>query len=338
MPGEDANASAPAPSDQNPNDASVRETAAAAATNAVKRKNRGNLRKRPAPDSDNEGGDGSGGGGEAVRRQQKAREAPLAFTTKRDDKAELFKFESSGAARVRGDSGATRALETETEFDRDNRAIKERALQQAAEAAAAGGAPGAAEGAVYRGMTGYTDYRAGFRREDNISGQKATGTHGPLRASAHVRMSIRVDYQPDICKDYKETGYCGFGDACKFLHDRGDYKSGWEIDRDWEAKQKAQRERMLAGGGEDDEDEDKSEEEDDELPFACFICRKPWAECQDPVVTRCKHYFCEQCALLHNAKSKKCFVCEQPTGGIFNVANDILKREKERKRKAEEDS
>ena len=41
----------------------------------------------------------------------------------------------------------------------------------------------------------------------------------------------RFDYQPDICKDYKETGYCGYGDACKFVHDRGDYKSGWEIDR-----------------------------------------------------------------------------------------------------------
>ena len=35
-------------------------------------------------------------------------------------------------------------------------------------------------------------------------------------------------------------------------------------------------------------------EEDDELPFACFICRRVWADAQDPVVTKCKHYFCEQ--------------------------------------------
>lgn len=134
---------------------------------------------------------------------------------------------------------------------------------------------------------------------------------GPLRASTNVRMTVRFDYQPDICKDYKETGYCGCelcpacvarwpsllcspvlalaatsvgqtahaaavlqpcmpggrggtpvpamafagflaacichtphcpppptlpparadGDACKFMHDRGDYKSGWELDR-----------------------------------------------------------------------------------------------------------
>lgn len=57
------------------------------------------------------------------------------------------------------------------------------------------------------------------------------GLHGPLRASSNVRMTVRFDYQPDICKDYKETGFCGYGDACKFVHDRGDYKSGWELDR-----------------------------------------------------------------------------------------------------------
>ena len=23
-------------------------------------------------------------------------------------------------------------------------------------------------------------------------------------------------------------------DTCKFLHDRGDYKSGWELEKEWE--------------------------------------------------------------------------------------------------------
>lgn len=313
----------------------VRQAAAATATNAVKRKNRGNLRKRPAADSDDDGGGGGGDGdgNEAIRKTQKTRDAPLAFSTKREAKAEVFKFESSGTVRVQDDGGATRNLETETETDRDTRAQKERALRLTEEAAAAAAA-GQDGGAVYKGLTGYRDYRAGLRQENTAGALKASGSHGPLRASANVRMSIRVDYQPDVCKDYKETGYCGFGDSCKFLHDRGDYKAGWELDREWEEKQKAQRERMLAGWRPDGEgSEGEEEEEDDDLPFACFICRKPWAEVQDPVVTKCKHYFCEQCALQHNAKSSKCFVCEQPTGGIFNVAHDILKKEKERKRK-----
>ena len=71
----------------------------------------------------------------------------------------------------------------------------------------------------------------GFRREHTIGAEKGTGIHGPLRANVHARMSVRFDYQPDICKDYKETGFCGYGDACKFVHDRSDYKSGWEMER-----------------------------------------------------------------------------------------------------------
>ena len=40
-----------------------------------------------------------------------------------------------------------------------------------------------------------------------------------------------------IAQDYKETGFCGYGDACKFLHDRGDYKSGWQLEKEWDASQ-----------------------------------------------------------------------------------------------------
>lgn len=126
------------------------------------------------------------------------------------------------------------------------RALREQVLAQQAE-------EGGAEGATYKGMNNYRDYRAGFRREQTIGAEKGGGAHGPLRASTNVRMTVRVDYQPDICKDYKETGYCGFGDACKFLHDRGDYKAGYELDREWEEKQKRERERLLtnwAGAGE----------------------------------------------------------------------------------------
>ena len=45
---------------------------------------------------------------------------------------------------------------------------------------------------------------------------------------------MRIDHEPCICKDYKETGFCGFGDSCKFIHDRGDYKMGWQIEREFD--------------------------------------------------------------------------------------------------------
>lgn len=34
---------------------------------------------------------------------------------------------------------------------------------------------------------------------------------GPIRAPTNLRQTVRWDYAPDICKDYKETGFCTFG-------------------------------------------------------------------------------------------------------------------------------
>ncbi|GJR33043.1 zinc finger CCCH domain-containing protein 1 [Tanacetum coccineum] len=103
---------------------------------------------------------------------------------------------------------------------------------------------------------------------------------------------VGFDYQPYICKDYKETGY---GDSCKFMHDRGEDKSGWQMERDWAEADKVRKRKLALKGGDNDEEDEEEEIEDDEdgLPFACFICRQPFV---DPVVTKCKQYFCEHCA------------------------------------------
>lgn len=132
---------------------------------------------------------------------------------------------------------------------------------------------------MYRGQAGYQQF---FEKRDSVGGQKAAGK-GPQRAPAHIRSSVRWDYQPDICKDYKETGYCGFGDSCKFLHDRSDYKAGWEIDREIAKGE--------YGGHKNRNYEIESSDDEEELPFACHICREPFTR---PVVTKCKHYFCEK--------------------------------------------
>eukprot|EP00123_Amoebidium_parasiticum_P017158 comp23734_c0_seq1/m.40937 comp23734_c0_seq1/g.40937 ORF comp23734_c0_seq1/g.40937 comp23734_c0_seq1/m.40937 type:complete len:277 (-) comp23734_c0_seq1:172-1002(-) len=144
---------------------------------------------------------------------------------------------------------------------------------------------------------------------------------GPMRGSTNVRATSRFDYQPDICKDYKETGYCGFGDNCKFLHDRSDYKSGWQLEREWEAGQYAKKEDMTV-----------EEEEEEEIPFACYICREPFT---NPIVTRCNHYFCSKCALDHHRKDKRCFVCNAPTNGIFNTAKTLMDKIRRKEREAE---
>ncbi|XP_074335652.1 zinc finger CCCH domain-containing protein 1-like [Apium graveolens] len=220
----------------------------------------------------------------------------------------VFQFESSSEVQIENDSRATAALETETKFTRDARARHERVLKS-------GG-----DDKVYRGISAYVDHKAGFRRDQTVAGEKVGGSHGPLRASAHIRVSTRFDYQPDVCKDYKESGYCGYGDSCKYLHDRGDYKSGWQLEKEWDEKEKAIQKKLAR---EELGIEEDAEHCDDSLPFECSICSQAF---RDPVVTKCKHYFCEQCALKHHAKNKKCFVCNAPTLGIFNTAQEIRRK------------
>lgn len=120
----------------------------------------------------------------------------------------------------------------------------------------------------YRGMANYLPTMTKSRE---VLDKKMAS--GPVRATASVRTITLVDYQPDVCKDYKETGFCGYGDSCKFMHDRGDYLAGWQLDKlDPDTGVPA-----------------VEEEEEDEVPFACLICRK---EFKEPVVTKCGHYFC----------------------------------------------
>lgn len=140
----------------------------------------------------------------------------------------------------------------------------------------------------------------------------------PDRAPTNIRTTLKIDYQPDVCKDYKETGYCGFGYACKFLHDRSDYKAGWQLDRDWAAKEKERRQRILRGEDPDaGSEEENAEKDDDGLPFACHICRSQFKR---PVVTLCEHYFCEDCVVTRMQKDPTCAVCKKQLRGTLNPA------------------
>ena len=71
------------------------------------------------------------------------------------------------------------------------------------------------------------------------------------------------------------------------------------------------------------------------MPFKCLICRKSF---KNPVVTKCKHYFCESCALGQYRKSTKCYVCGELTSGIFNPAKEIIKMLENAENKGDEDS
>ncbi|KAG6900721.1 hypothetical protein C0993_003747 [Termitomyces sp. T159_Od127] len=119
---------------------------------------------------------------------------------------------------------------------------------------------------------------------------------GPQRSTSTIRTVTIVDYQPDVCKDYKETGY---------------YLAGWQLD-------KLADEATRQPG-----DASESDSDDEDVPFACLICRKHYT---DPVVTRCGHYFCSACAIKRFAKTPKCIACGATTGGMFNRADKIIEK------------
>jgi RING finger protein 113A len=181
----------------------------------------------------------------------------------------------------------------------------------------------------YTGLKGYDEFVN--KRKTNVTQSTAGQLRaGPLKGLSHVRIACRFDYAPAVCKDYKETGWCGFGDSCVFVHDRTDYKMGWELDQEWEEQQRQKEvERDVNYFAVEEEDV----ESDDDLPFACFICRKDF---DIPVVTKCNHYFCEKCAIKQFKKSPACFVCGQNTSGVFNNAKDLLKKIQQKKARMEE--
>lgn len=211
----------------------------------------------------------------------------------------------------------------------------------AATPSVAGGAgPSVADG-TYKGSANYSSF---IQKNPNAPNK----TFGPMKAATNVRTVTVMDFAPDVCKDWKQTGFCGFGDSCKFLHAREDYKQGWELDREWEISTKG---KQLTGrvvsthrkdGGKTAEDAEGDDEDDDELlesiPFACIICKKPY---RDPIITKCGHYFCESCALQRYRKNPSCAACGAGTGGVFNVAKKLtrlLERKRERARKRREEA
>ncbi|CAC5373945.1 RNF113A [Mytilus coruscus] len=283
-------------------------------------------RKRKTSDSDEGKKDSSSDDGNVVvKKEKKERHInPLKQSTRKivrdnvdysseSDKEEKeskmslsYKSSRTGKSEGPGDMGATATVEIDTDLSVDAQAIFERSQQLSKEL------NDKEDDKIYRGINNYAKY---IEKKDTAQGNASSGhvRKGPIRAPAHLRATVRWDYQPDICKDYKETGFCGFGDSCKFLHDRSDYKHGWQLEREMDEGRYGARDATNY--------EISSDEED--LPFKCFICREFFT---NPIKTKCQHYFCEKCALSHYKKSKRCFVCNEQTNGVFNPAKELLSK------------
>ncbi|KAM0672130.1 zinc finger domain-containing protein [Ordospora colligata] len=90
-----------------------------------------------------------------------------------------------------------------------------------------------------------------------------------------------VDMHKMICKPFKETGYCGYGESCKYLHIR------------------------------DSEIEMKHSGVDVDV---CGICKERFDE---KVVAECGHCFCSMCVMKKYRYEDVCVVCGRRTYGRF---------------------
>jgi RING finger protein 113A len=180
-----------------------------------KMRNRSNLRSKNG-NEENENDSSSS----AFLKHHISEENNIVKTTQNEDTTTTYTAPTSSISAVFASTGlttfqysgssATATVEVNTSLDRDYQSIQEK-----------------------KGKT-----------TNDITKSKSLGTFGPMRAPNYLRATSRFDYQPDVCKDYKETGFCGFGDSCKFLHDRSDYKSGWQIEKEWNTKQEEKKRKM----------------------------------------------------------------------------------------------
>ena len=307
-------------------------------------KKRGNkasaMRKRPAPPPSDKDSSSSGSDttddetGTRIKRRKREGVQTSTKTTNNAsrDFSKSTKFNADRNASITANDNATKASTWYTDAalkgsSTDKTASKTPATEDAQQAN---------EDGTYKGSAAY----GSFIQKNPDKNNKHVG---PVKAPTNVRAITVTDFAPDVCKDYKQTGFCGFGDSCKFLHAREDYKQGWQLDKEWE---KAGKKGAAASGGPAGKDQDLDDEEKMllEIPFKCVLCKGDY---KMPVVTKCGHYFCEKCAMQRYMKEKKkgCAQCGADTYGSFGVARklkDLLekktRREKERTEKEDEEA
>jgi RING finger protein 113A len=309
-------------------------------------KGKSNFRKRaatppPASDSDSDySSSDEAAPGEAPKLKKRKRNTGAILVSSKDSAAPRAGAADVGAAVYEAGSAAivssstAEATKQSNWYDADADAEAE-LLGRKKKPAAVADEPPTTDG-TYKGASSYGSF---IKKSENSTRKPV----GPVKAPTNIRTITITDYAPDVCKDYKLTGFCGFGDTCKFLHAREDYAAGWKLDREWEIKSKGgkmpelQGKKMGTGGWKPTE-----EKEEEQIPFKCVICKDDY---KIPIITKCGHYFCEKCAIdRYRRKNPSCAICGKRTDGVFNGAKGLQKkldlareREEERKKKEEEE-
>lgn len=297
-----------------------------------KRAGKSNFRKRaatPPPASDSDSADYSSSEDESGHKIKRRKKNTGAVTVSSRNNASsstdhtTTKYTADRSTTIKSSNDATKQTNWYDENATD--ALSSKNLLGSTRAA-----PSEAADGTYKGLANATSF---IQKNPNAP----TKVVGPVKAPTNIRTITVTDFAPDVCKDYKQTGFCGFGDNCKYLHAREDYKAGWQLDKEWENVTKGKKViggTKIASANRNAEEEESGDEDAmlEGIPFACVICKDKY---KDPIITKCGHYFCENCALKRYRKDPSCVICGAGTGGVFNVAKNLKKLlDKKRERAA----
>ena len=142
-----------------------------------------------------------------------------------------------------------------------------------------------------------------------------------INNQTQIKRTTTIDYQPDLCKDYYETGYCGYGDNCRFIHDRSITKTSLQLDKEYDEKLKREASKKAEELYEECKKEQKEEEmkknmnEEMELKKKCIQCKKEFNDNNTPMTMKCNHWICRNCCI----GCKNCIRCGNSTGGVFKA-------------------
>lgn len=169
-------------------------------------KGKANLRKRPATPSDNDDSSSDFSSsedelGQRVKRRKKT--ATVTATSKggpgRDKDLAATVFTADRNAPITDANDATKQSNWYDDDAKD--ALSAQKLLGSTRALSKAGQPDG----TYKGLANQTSFI-------QKSADAPKRTVGPIKAPTNIRTITVTDFAPDVCKDYKQTGFCGFGD------------------------------------------------------------------------------------------------------------------------------
>lgn len=179
-------------------------------------KSKANLRKRPAtppPASDSDSDAFSSSEDEAghrIKRRKKTAPSAAVTASSRNDAAARHGvdeaiaretiFEADRASAAALDTARRDATKGAEWFDEPDARLDAKGLLGSTRAMPA-------PDGTYKGLRNQTSY---IQRNPDAPSR----TVGPVKAPTNIRTITITDMAPDVCKDYKQTGFCGFGDVC----------------------------------------------------------------------------------------------------------------------------